>query len=510
MPSSSSRIAKNTIFLYFRQILIMLVSLYTVRVVLGVLGEEDYGIYNAVGGVVTLLSFLSGAMASATQRFFSFALGKNDQERLNKTFSTNLIIYTAIAITVVLLLETAGNWFINNQLKVPSERFDAARWIFHLSVLTFVFSVMASPFMAIIISHEDMQIYAYVSIVEAFMKLGVVFALQLVDVDSLKLYAVLLAVVGLVNATIYITICRRKYEECQFKRFYWDRQLFRETIGFTTWTLFGSATTVARNQAVTLLLNQVFNPAIVAANAIATQVAGHTNIFASNFNVGLYPPIIKLYSSGNKDEMFRLIFMGCKMTFFLMWVFALPLWLQMDFVLNLWLKNPPDGAVLFTRLALLEVLINAVSLPIMTAARAPGRMRTYELTLGIIQVMIFVADYVLFKFFDAPAFTVYIVAAIANVLMFATRLIIVKGLVGLPLKKFLVAVIMPVMVIVGVSAVPSIAITKALPQTFWAVCLSITICIAISSALFLFVALKKYEREAVLEKVRGRLQRKKP
>ena len=440
---NSRRIAKNTLMLYFRQILILLVSLYTVRVVLDVLGVEDYGIYNVVAGIVTLFSFLSGTMASATQRFFSFALGRKDNEQLKKIFSVNIAIYIGIAIVAVFLLETVGLWFVNEKLEIPLDRFEAARFIYHFSVLTFVSTILTAPFMAIIIAHEDMQIYAYVSIIEAILKLGVVFLLMYIKADKLELYGVLLFVVSVINAVIFISISIRKYEECQFKKFYWDKGLVQEILGYTGWTLFGQVTTVVRNQAVTILINQVFNPVVVASRAIALSISGHIGVFANNFNTSLYPPIIKSYSSSKKDEMFSLIFNGSKLTFFLMWIIALPLLVELEMILNIWLKNVPPDAVLFTQLKIIESLILSLSLPLVTAARAPGKMKVYELTLGIIQLSIFFVSWMILKM-GYPAYSVFVVAIIVNIVMFFVRLVIVSNLIDLSKKSFTIKVVFPI------------------------------------------------------------------
>jgi O-antigen/teichoic acid export membrane protein len=496
LESVNKRVAKNTLMLYIRQVLILLVSLYTVRVVLNTLGIEDYGIYNVVGGIVSFFSFLSGTMASATQRFFSFALGQRDPEKLKKTFTVNLVIYGAIAVIALMLLETAGLWFVNEQLRVPSERFEAALLIYHFAVLTFIATIFTTPFMAIIIAHEDMRIYAYVSIAEVIMKLGIVFLLLFLPWDKLELYGVLVFVVSVINAGIYIGICTAKYQECQFRKFYWDKEALCEITGFTGWTLFGQITTVARNQAVTILLNQVFNPVVVAARAIATNMTNQINVFSSNFNTGLYPPIIKLYAADDKKEMFSLIFNGSKITFFLMWVFALPLFLEMDTILQLWLKNPPPEAVLFTRLALVEALINSISLPIATAARAPGRMKVYELTLGTIQIAIFVVAWFVLKAGGA-AYSVFVVAIAANLVMFIVRLLIVRTLIGLSVKPFFYRVVSPISVVALFSAVPSVIIHLLLPRGFVFVCVSVSLSITISCVSMYLLALDKSEREKV-------------
>lgn len=482
--------------LYFRQILILLVSLYTVRVVLNALGVEDYGIYNVVGGIVSFFSFLSGTMASATQRFFSFALGQNDFERLKKTFTVNWFIYGAIAIIALILLETVGLWFVNDLLRVPPERFEAACWIYQFSAFMFIATIFSTPFMAIIIAHEDMQIYAYISIVEALMKLGVVFLLVHLPWDKLELYGMLTFAVSVITTIIYMSTCIRKYKECQFRKFYWDKGLLHEIIGFTGWTLFGQITSVGRNQAVTILLNQVFNPIVVAARAIAINITNQINVFSNNFNTGLYPPIIKSYAANDKKTMFSLIFNGSKITFFLMWVFTLPLFLEMDIILSVWLKNPPPEAILFTRLALIEVLINSISLPINTAARAPGKMKSYEFILGCIQIAIFVASWIIL-IIGGAAYSVFVVAIIGNLVMFVIRLILVRMLIGLPLRPFLYQVIFPISIVTLFSAVPSFAIHFLLPKGLIFTAISILTSIIISCTSMYFLGLNKHMREKV-------------
>lgn len=503
--NKSKRIAKNTLMLYFRQVLILLVSLYTVRVVLDVLGAEDYGIYNVVAGVVTLLSFLSGTMASATQRFFSFALGRNDTLQLRKIFSVNIFIYIVIALIAVLILETVGLWFINVHLDIPEGRFDSALVIYHFAVFTFVASILTSPFTAIIIAHEDMQIYAYVSIMEAVLKLGVVFLLMYIDSDKLELYGFLLFLVTMINALIYISIAFRKYNECQFKKFYWDKKLAKEITGFTGWTLFGQISTVVRNQAVTILVNQFFNPVVVASRAIALSISSHIGVFANNFNTSLYPPIIKSYSSGNKSEMFSLIHNGSKLTFFLMWVISLPLLLELEMVFSLWLKDTPPDAVLFSQLKIIESLILSISLPIATAARAPGKMKAYELTLGIIQLSILLFSWIVLRM-GYPAYSVFLVAIAANILMFFVRLIIVGNLIDLSVKDYIIKVVTPVMGVIILSVVPSYLIQQLLPHGLIYSLVIIICSILISTIVMYCIGLDKYWRTRIRSIIGNRIQ----
>lgn len=363
--------------------------------------------------------------------------------------------------------------------------------------------------MAIIIAHENMEIYAYVSIVEAILKLLLVFLLNFILWDKLKLYAVLLSIAVFFISTLYILICLKKYKECKFRISFWDRSLFIETINFTGWTLFGQLSSVLRTQAVTILINQVFNPTVVAARTIAMNVSNQINIFSNNFNTGLYPSIIKSYASKNKNDMYELVFQGCKICFILIWVFMLPLFCEMNFVLKLWLGKPPENAILFTRLALFEVLINCISLPVATAARAPGKMRNYELCLGCIQILIFVTDYMLLRFFQLPAFLVFIVAAVGNVLMMFGRIIIVHNLVGLPLRKYICNVLGPIFISIIITSILSFFVMVFIKCEASVISIVRILLITIINMVVCFCILfDKKQRKEIVEKIMRKFKSK--
>lgn len=500
MESSSStnkRIAKNTMMLYLRQILILLVNLYAVRVVLDALGVEDFGVYSVVGGIVSLFSFLSGTMSSATQRFFSFFLGQKDFLKLKQVFSVNSIIYLSIAVITLFLLETVGLWFVKEQLRLPDDRFEAAIFVYHFSVFAFIATIIKTPFEAMLIAHEKMNIYAYISIVEAVMKLAVVLLLVYMPGDKLQVYGVLLFCVALINAFLYGGFCVLKFEESQLKRLYWNKTVFREIVGFTGWTLLGQLTTVFRNQGVTILLNQAFSPVVVAARAIASNITNQIILFSNNFNIGLYPPIIKAYASKETEYMFSLIIHGSKITFFLMWVFALPFWIEMETILLIWLKEPPAYAVLFTRLALIEVLIGSVSLPLATAARAPGKMKMYELTLGLIQLGVLIVSWVVLKM-GAAAYAVYYVAIAANVLMFILRLYLVGRLIGLPGWLFVKRTILPLSGVVIVSLIATLVFDFLMPQGLIFSGSTVFVSVVVSSTAMFYIGLDAIWRKKVV------------
>lgn len=450
MSNKYKRIATSTLILYFRMIIIALISFYTIRVVLDVLGVEDYGIYNVVAGIVALSSFIPMALSSATQRYFSFALGEKNLVKLEQVFSTNLIIYVSVAAVAVLLLEAVGFYLVSQHLKLPEDKAGSAMLLYHLAVLSFALSIFSAPFMAIIISHEDMNIYAIITVTESIVKLLAVFFLAQLPFDRLVAYGWLMMLVALAVMLMYMVTAFRKYPECHLRKLTANKALVKEVLGFTGWAVFGSFTTIIRTHGVTVLLNQMFNPTVVAARAIAIQVVGFTNVFAQNFNTALYPPIIKSYAENNKTEMYQLVLDGSKLTFFLMWILLLPIILKIEFLVDLWLKSAPVETYLFAQLALLESLVFAISMPLATAARAPGKMRLYELTLGTIQLLILPLSW-LVLYFGYPAYSVFVVAIVANVAMFFARLFLVEYLTGLSSVQFIKQVLSRVTQVVFVS-----------------------------------------------------------
>lgn len=463
--STNRRIVKNTLILYLRLLLTIGFSLYAVRIVLNAMGVVDFGIFSVVGGIVTVFSFLPAAMASATQRYFSYALGEENNEKLRVLFSMNLVIYLAIGIFALVALETIGLWYVTEKLNIPVVRKESVILLYHYTVFSFMFSMFSSPFMAILISYEDMRTYAYISIAEAALKLLAAVLLLFFEFDKLELYGVALLCVSILITFVYGWVCIKRYSECQIKKVYWDSILLREILTFTGWMLFNSFSTVARTQAVTILLSQVFNPVVVAARAIALQIGGQAIILSQNFNTSLYPPIVKFYAAGNKKELFSLINTGSKITFFLMWLIALPLFIEMEFLLTLWLERPPADAVLFSRLVLLEVLVTSISLPLMTAARATGNIRLYDLILSTMQLLIFPASWFALKLWPMP-WVVFAVAIVMNVLMFIPRLLLVRYLVGISIADYVRKVIVSSVIVSVTSLIPVVILRSLLPSNF--------------------------------------------
>ncbi|MCX2865289.1 hypothetical protein OOZ63_26015 [Paucibacter sp. PLA-PC-4] len=504
--STQSRVAKNTLVLYARQLLLLAINLYTIRATLDALGAEDYGLFSVVAGIVALGSFLSGTMASATQRFFSFALGQGDHRKLEQIFFVNGLIYGGIAVIAIIALETVGLWFVTEHLQTPPAQAGAVAWIYQASIAAFVASIFATLYVAVIIAHENMRLYAYVSLFEAVAKLGVALAISQAQSDRLQFYGLLMCVASVATTAIYAVVCGRKYPECKFRRMQWNGTLFTEIIRFTGWTLFGQLSTVVRSQAITILLNQAFSPVVVASRVIAVNVAAQVNVFASNFNVGLYPAIVKTYAARQLEEMHGLVISGSKATFFLTWVLSLPMLLEMDIILKLWLGTPPPEAVVFTRLALIESIIMVLGLPVGTAARATGDMKRYELILGSIQLSIFVGAWAALSA-GGPAESVFWVAIALNIVMFYVRLFIVKDTIALEVGRFSRSVVLPMLAVAALSAALSTTVKHMLPPALLYSTVVIA-CAVVSSCILMYVlGLTASERRRVNELLARRLRR---
>lgn len=442
MESNNTRIAKNTLFLYFRMLLVMGVSLYTVRIVLKVLGVEDYGIYNVVAGIVAMFAFLSGSMASASQRFFAYDIGKKDDLKLKQTFSMSVTIYGMLAILIFILAETLGVWFLNNKMTIPTVRLYAANWVFHFAVFSFIITILAIPYNAAIIAKEKMKMYAYVSIIEVILKLGIVFLINLFNYDKLIIYAIMMFFSTFIIQIIYVLYCNFSYTEFKYS-FYWNKELFKKLIGYSGWNLFGSLTGVLNNQGINILLNLFFNPVINAARGIALQINFAINQIVLSFMQAVNPQITKYYAEDKSDEMHSLIIQSSKFSFFLLSIFIVPIFLETEYILNLWLHNVPDYSVLFTRLFLVVILIDSLSFPLMTAAQATGEIKYYMLIVAGTMLLNLPVSYVLL-IFKYPPQSVFYVAISISIICLILRLIMLKFMIKLDIFKFFFHVIFKV------------------------------------------------------------------
>lgn len=399
--SSNKTIAKNTIFLYFRMMLTMVISLYTSRVILQVLGVNDYGIYQAVGGIVGFLSFVNNALSTGSSRFITFGLGENNPQKLKNIFSTTLIAHIGLAIVIVILAETVGLWFLRNKLVIAPERLGAAEFAFHISIVTAFFSLTQVPYGACIIAHEKMGIYAYVSIIEVLIKLLIVYLLALADFDKLKFYALLLCLLQVGLILFYRFYCLRCFDEAKF-RLLFDKKLIKEITVFSGWSLFANASIALNSQGVLVLLNMFFSPAVVAARAISLQVNSAANQFVSNFQTAANPQIVKRFAIKDYEGSRQLLLQTTKFSFYLMFLLGLPICLGAKQLLTIWLKVVPEYTVIFLQLVVVESLFCVFNTSFYRALYAKGRIKENALISPMLGLIRFPIIYLLFKFGFSP------------------------------------------------------------------------------------------------------------
>lgn len=448
---NNKRIAKNTLFLFFRMFFTMGVSLYTTRIVLKVLGVHDFGIYNVVGGIVSMLAFLNVSMSTATQRFFSFELGKKNYNRLNEIFCMSVNIHVIISLIIFLIAETLGLWFLNNKLVIPIERIGAANWVYQFSIATFIVGVLSVPYNAIIISQERMKIFAYISFIEVFMKLIIVFGILFIGFDKLKMYSILIFFVSVFIFATYYFYCKRNFKSSNFT-FFWDKELFKTLLNYSGWNLFGNVAGVAMGQGVNILLNIFFGPTVNAARAIAYQVKGAVNMFVVNFQIAINPQIVKSYAAKDLKYMHQIIFQGSKFSFFLLFIVTLPVLFETEFILTLWLSNVPEHTIVFTRLAIINILIDSMSGSLMSAAQASGNIKKYQAVVGGLLLLILPISYGFLKMGFDPEVTLYVSITI-SVLSLYLRMRIISVLVDFSIQLFFKNVLLKVMLVSVISVV---------------------------------------------------------
>lgn len=497
--SNNTRIAKNTIFLYFRMILLMAVSLYTSRVVLSTLGIDDYGIYNVVGGFIGMFAFLNGAMAGCTQRYITIALGKGDEQNLKRVFSTCVITHGMIALIVFVLAETVGLWFVLEKLVIPENRMTAAMVVYQCSVVSTMVMIMSFPYNADIIAHERMSAFAYISIFEAFANLGVVYLLCIGLFDKLALYAFLLLVVKVSVIVVYRIYCKRHFEESVF-RWLFDKGLLKEMLSFTGWNLWGGIAGTLMGQGINVLLNIFFGPAVNAARGVAVQVQGAVQMFATNFQTAINPQMMKSYAAGDLHSMHVLLFRSAKFTFMLLLCLMLPLMFEIDVVLGLWLKQVPEYTNIFVCLMLCISMVDAISNPFMTASAATGRVKVYQSVVGGILLTIVPLAYIPLKL-GADPYVVFVVHLSIAVVAFVARLYIVSKLINLSIIDYLRNVIVPCFCVGVLSVLISVFIKQMFSQgMLFSICEGVMILLVVVLTSF-FLGLTKGERDFVLSKV---------
>ncbi|MBQ3765645.1 MAG: lipopolysaccharide biosynthesis protein [Bacteroidales bacterium] len=412
ISENSRRIARNTAFLYIRMLILLFVGLYTSRVVLNALGQDDYGVYGAVGGVVSLFLVVTGAVSGAISRFLAFELGK-EKSRMREVFSTTVSIQLALSVVVFLLAEVVGLWLLHTQMDIPEGRMQAAQWVLHCSILLFVVNMLSVPYNAAIIAHEKMDAFAYISIGEALLALGAALATRYTRHDKLIVYAVLMLTVAVIVRAVYNLYAHRHFPECRFRLKSIDRTVIREIGSFTGWTFIGSVASVLNAHGINLLMNIFFGVRVNAARDVTTKLESNVSRFINNITTAINPQINKSYAAGRLDYMHQLVCKASKYSYFLYFFFALPLILEAPALLKLWLNIVPDHSVAFVRIALLTTLFTALGTPFVNAIFATGNVKRYEIIASVTNVLAFPLSYLAFKLGMSPEWAYWLVGAVS-------------------------------------------------------------------------------------------------
>ncbi len=492
---NNNRIAINTIFMYIRMFITLIVSLYSVRVVVKILGVSDYGIYSAIGGVVLVLSFVTSVISSASQRFFSVEIGKNNSTCLSILFNNIFFTYFLITIVFIFISESVGLYFVHSTLNIPEERKDVITWIYEFSVFAFIITFLSNPFQALIIAKEKMNIYAYISILEVVLKLLMVYALLLFDCDKLVLYSFLLFLSTLIVQLIYVYYCRRNYKECHFS-YSWNPDLIKKILNYSGWTLFGSIAYICNSQGVNILLNLFFGTIANAAYTIGNQVKVHVNSFSTNFYVAVRPALIKSYAQGNQIYTKKLFYFSSKAIVSLLLFLMVPMIFEMKYILSLWLIDVEAYMVEFTQLMLVYAFILSISDPITTIVQASGKVKKYYLCVDGFSLMTLPLSWLALKAGASPFFPFFCSIIIFSIAHFI-RLIVLREITDIKIIEYNKEIIIPLVLIIILNLIVFILFINRMEGNFCRLLTTLFVSFFVTSSVSWCVLLNREERRDI-------------
>ena len=504
---NTKRIAKNTMMLYCRMLIGMLISLYTSRVVLNILGIEDYGIYSVVGGVVAMFSVLSGSISAAISRFLTFELGKGDKERLGKVFSTSLVVEVILAIIIFILVETIGFWFLNHRMIIPEERMFAANCLLQFSILSFVVAIVSAPYNASIISHEHMDVFAYIGISDMIVRLLIVLALPYLPTcfDLLISYSAMLLGTTLAFQVVYWVYCRKHFEECRFSLCL-EKPMLKEMMGFAGWNFIGASSTVLRDQGCNIILNLFWGPSLNAARGIAQQVSNAICGFVGNFMTALNPQITKSYAAGNTEYLLSLIFRAARFSYYLLLMLSLPVLFNTTYLIQLWLGQVPEHVVLYVRLIIIFSLCETVSNPLVTVMLATGNIRNYQIIVGGLQMMNLPISYMLLKMGFFPEI-ITVVAIALSICCLIARLVMLQHMIGLSIYAYAKKVLLNLFIVTSFAIIFPAIISFVVDVSFFKFFFSIINCVFSACIAIYLLGCSGGERTFIKEKMFAFLKR---
>ena len=505
---NNKRIAKNTMFMYMRMFLVMAVSLYTVRVVLQTLGVEDYGVYSAVGGIITSLTFITNVLAIASQRFFAVEIGKGERGALRDTFSTMVQIFTIVGLLIILFSETVGLWFLKNKMTIPIERESAALWIFQCTIFSFFISVITAPHQAMIIAKEKMNIYAYVGILDVMLKLLLVYLLCVIQYDKLIVYGVLMLSVALICNSIYVLYSLYQYREARLKLIF-RSDIFKDILGFSSWTMIGSVTFMCNTQGINLVLNIFFGPAVNAAYAIGNQIKTAINSFSSNFYVSVRPVLMKSYAANDCGYVKKIFYFSSKVIFILLFVIIFPVTMHIDTIIDLWLGTVGDYMVEFVILMLIYAIILSMSDPITTIMQAANKIKYYYLCVDGFTLLSLPLSYFSFKMGASPVFAFIISITVFTIAHFIRLYLLNRVVPEITITEYVRRVVLPLVLAIFLVIIPSVGLKTLIPETIITHVITFCIDFMLAVSASLLIVMDALERKSLIGLVLNKFRKKK-
>ncbi|NIA44659.1 MULTISPECIES: lipopolysaccharide biosynthesis protein [Providencia] len=497
---NNQKILKNTIFLYLRILFILFISLYTARVILKVLGIQDFGIYSLVAGIVTMLSFMSGAMASATQRFLSYEIGNKNNINLSNTFKMCQQIYILIMILVIIISESIGLWFIHEKLNIPVERLESASIAFQFSIISFCFSILSIPYISNILAQEKMFFFAIISSLEAILKLLILYIIEMFYIDRLISYPIALSIISFLSFIIYLTINRILFSYTKYK-FIWDKKLFNTLTSYTGWNFFGNLSSSLVSQGINIILNLFYGPIINSSRAIATQVNSALFSFVSSLQMSVSPQIVKSYAQSDINRMKSLVFASAKYSFLLIYILSVPVILKTEFILKIWLGNVPLYTAIFVKLILIDSLIISLSGSLMSAFQATGKIKRYQIIVGTVLLLNLPTSFILLKL-EFPPYSIFIASIVLSFIALYARIFLLKLLLPDLIKNFISYVIVKITIVTLATYIPIYYISTIFNDSLVGL-ISITIISSIFILIFVWIiAMSPPEKNYIIQSIK--------
>lgn len=504
--NNSRQLVKNTFSLYVRMLFSMFIGFFTSRILMNQLGIVDFGIYNVIGGVLVILSFLNTTLTLSTQRFLIFSIENNNNNEANKVFNTSLTIHGAFAFIIFIVAETIGLWFLNTQMNIPNDRLFTANIVYQVTVISSMINICQVPFVSAIIAHEKISQYATIGIIDVILRFSVALGLVYVTSDKLKVYSFLILVVAIINFLIYSTYSKRHFRETTFK-INKEKRLYQKMLSFSGWNVFSAISIAANGQIVNVLLNIFFGPVVNAARGISMQASGAVSGFVGNFQITVNPQIIKLYATKEFEKFHILIKQSAKFSFFLLLIFALPVTIKIDGILKIWLVQVPEYAPIFCQIILITSLINTFSLPLATAANATGNIKKFQLSTGCVELMNIPASYILLLS-GFPAYSVFLVSASITIITLIIRLIILRSLINLNIRDFVLKVILRSFATAIITGIIAFWINQLLQSNTLLITIIFVLLCIITSVLVVFgLGLNRNERQFIRSMIYSKLRK---